>query len=116
VAADAQTAGRALLDAAVARLGQRPGAVSVTQRIGRPEHEVAAAAAAVRLLVLARDGNRTRPGPKSLGPQARFVVDHAPAAVLLVWPESAPLVGDLPPPPPPPPVEHPRPPGRPRGG
>jgi len=38
------------------------------------------------LLVLARDGDRSRAGPASLGPGARFVVDHAPCQVLLVWP------------------------------
>jgi hypothetical protein len=37
------------------------------------------------LLVLARDGDRSRPGPHSLGPAARFAVDHAPCRVLLVW-------------------------------
>ena len=100
VAAEAETAGRALLDAAAARLGPRPGPVSRIERTGRPEREVAGAARNVRLLVLARDGDRTRPGPASLGPQARFVVDHAPTAVMLVWQESAPLVDDLPPPPP----------------
>ena len=35
------------------------------------------------LLVLARDGER-RPGPKSLLPRTRFVVDHATCKVLLV--------------------------------
>ena len=43
------------------------------------------AAAGADLLILARDGER-RPGPKSLGPRTRFVVDHAPCRVLLVWP------------------------------
>jgi hypothetical protein len=33
--------------------------------------------------VLARDGER-KPGPKSLGPRSRFVVDHATCPVLLV--------------------------------
>ena len=35
------------------------------------------------LLVLARDGE-PHPGPKSLSPPTRFVVDHATCAVLLV--------------------------------
>ena len=35
------------------------------------------------LLVLARDGG-PHPGPKSLSPRTRFVVDHATCAVLLV--------------------------------
>jgi nucleotide-binding universal stress UspA family protein len=50
------------------------------------EREVVEAAGQADLLVLARDGDRERPGPKSLGPPPRFVVDHAPCGVLLVWP------------------------------
>jgi hypothetical protein len=49
--------------------------------------------------VLARDGDRSRLGPHSLGPAARFVVDHAPCRVLLVWPDEPPEVADIPPPP-----------------
>jgi hypothetical protein len=71
--------------------------VSRMLRTGRPEREVAAAARHARLLVLARDADR-RPGPASLGPLSRFIVDHAPTAVLLVWPES-PQADELPPPP-----------------
>jgi nucleotide-binding universal stress UspA family protein len=37
------------------------------------------------LLVLARDGERDRPGPRSIGHATRFVLDHAPCDVLLVW-------------------------------
>jgi nucleotide-binding universal stress UspA family protein len=59
-------------------------------RRGRVEHEVVDAARDAGLLVLARDGDRSRPGPHSLGPPARFVVDHAPCPVLLVWPGAAP--------------------------
>jgi Na+/H+ antiporter NhaD/arsenite permease-like protein len=62
-----------------------------------------AAAAGADLLILARDGDRSRLGPKSLGPAGRFVVDHAPCPVLLVWPEDPPGTGTIPPPPPPPP-------------
>jgi hypothetical protein len=60
--------------------------------------------------VLARDGERSRLGPKSLGPASRFVVDHAPCPVLLVWPEHPPGVETIPPPPRPPadaPTDHP---------
>jgi hypothetical protein len=53
-------------------------------RRGRIEREVVAAAAAVDVLVLARDGDRMHAGPRSLSPAARFVVDHAQCAVLLV--------------------------------
>ncbi|QFZ72758.1 universal stress protein [Streptomyces fagopyri] len=86
-----------LLDAAAERLG-RP--CERLERAGRAERQVVAAADGADLLVLARDGDRARLGPHSLGPAGRFVVDHAPCPVLLVWPESAPDVTTLPPPPP----------------
>ena len=70
-----------LLDAAAERLGR---AAERIARSGRSEHVVIAAAADADLLVVAR-ANR-RPGPHSFGHAARFVVDHAPCAVLLVWP------------------------------
>ncbi|MGW2209802.1 universal stress protein [Streptomyces sp. NPDC001781] len=85
-----------LLDSAAERLG-RP--CVREERSGRPEREVVAAAAGADLLVLARDGDRSRLGPHSLGPAARFVVDHSPCPVLLVWPERAPGLGTIPPPP-----------------
>ncbi|MGA2925012.1 MAG: universal stress protein [Solirubrobacteraceae bacterium] len=72
---------QALLRAARERL-KRP--ATLTARRGRVEHEVVAACAAGDLLIAARDGD-LRAGPKSLGPRARFVVDHAPCQVLLVW-------------------------------
>jgi nucleotide-binding universal stress UspA family protein len=93
---------RELLDAAAARLGRPCG---TAERRGRAEREVVAAAEGAGLLILARDGDDTRLGPRSLGPASRFVVDHAPCPVLLVWPRQAPAG-----PPPPPPG----PPGRPR--
>jgi nucleotide-binding universal stress UspA family protein len=86
-----------LLDAAAERLG-RP--CRRVERSGRVEREVVAAAAEADLLVMARDGDLARLGPRSLGPATRFVVDHAPCPVLLVWPAAAPDVGTLPPPPP----------------
>jgi nucleotide-binding universal stress UspA family protein len=91
-----------LLDAAERRLG-RP--VSRLVRNGRIEREVVAAAEGATVLVCARDGDRSRLGPRSLGRHTRFVVDHAPCAVLLIWPDEAPAVSSIPPPP-----EHP--PGR----
>jgi nucleotide-binding universal stress UspA family protein len=108
----ADSAGR-LLDAAAERLG-RP--CVRRERRGRPEREVVRAAEEADLLILARDGDRARLGPHSLGPAARFVVDHAPCAVLLVWPTPAPGLETLPPPPPhphgpPPPPRPPHPPG-----
>jgi hypothetical protein len=73
-----------ILEAAAARFG-RP--CHTEERVGRMEHEVLAAAAGAGLLILARDGDRIEQGPKSLSHAARFVVEHAPCAVLLVWPE-----------------------------
>ncbi|MGD0344824.1 MAG: universal stress protein, partial [Acidimicrobiales bacterium] len=60
-------------------------------------------------------------GPHSLGPATRFIVDHAPCPVLLVWPDEAPGIESIPPPPghhppPPPPGHHPSPHGPHREG
>ena len=85
-----------LLDDAARRLG-RP--CDRMRRRGRVEREVVNAAADADLLVVARDGDQTRLGPKSLGKATRFVVDHAPCPVLLVWPEIAPGIESIPPPP-----------------
>jgi nucleotide-binding universal stress UspA family protein len=85
-----------LLAAAVQRLG-RPARTEA--RSGRVEREVVAAAEGARLLVVARDGDRSRLGPRSLGAETRFVVDHAPCPVLLVWPDDVPAVASIPPPP-----------------
>jgi len=85
-----------LLAAAVQRLG-RPARTEA--RSGRVEREVVAAAEGARLLVVARDGDRSRVGPRSLGAETRFVVDHAPCPVLLVWPDDVPAVASIPPPP-----------------
>lgn len=88
--------GERLLAEAADRLG-RP--CSRVQRTGRVEREVVAASEGAELLVLARDGDRTRLGPHSLGPHSRFIVDHAPCPVLLVWPGEAPGTDTMPPPP-----------------
>lgn len=93
----ADAAADELLATAADRLGHP---ATRLRRHGRAEREVVAAAADATLLILARDGDRTRLGPRSLGPATRFVVDHAPCPVLLVWPETAPDVTSLPPPPP----------------
>ncbi|WP_172383120.1 universal stress protein [Streptomyces sp. MNP-20] len=76
-----------LLTAADDRLG-RP--CTRVERVGRAEREVVAAAEGADLLVLARDGDRSHLGPRSLGPASRFIVDHAPCPVLLVWPGATP--------------------------
>jgi len=96
VEAIARTAAAALLDDAAARL-DRPAARLA--RRGRVEREVVLAADGAELLICARDGDRAHLGPRSLGPTTRFVVDHAPCPVLLVWPEQAPRAESLPPPP-----------------
>jgi nucleotide-binding universal stress UspA family protein len=93
-----------LLAAAADRLGRPCERLDVQ---GRAERAVVAASAQADLLVVARDGDRSRLGPKSLGKITRFVVDHASCPVLLVWPESAPDVATIPPPP-----HHPSPPAR----
>ena len=72
-----------LLDAAAARLA-RP--ATTQARRGRLEREVTDAARDFDVLLVVRDGEPDHPGPKSLAPPTRFVVDHAPCAVILVWP------------------------------
>lgn len=100
-----------LLTDAAARLGH-PDAELLSRR-GRVEREVIrAVAGGVDVLVVARDGDHSRLGPKSIGHATRFVVDHAPCAVFLVWPDETPGIESIPPlkhgPPPPPPHPHPR--------
>ncbi|MCL2583639.1 MAG: hypothetical protein FWE35_14440 [Streptosporangiales bacterium] len=105
----AEEAAASLLDRAAARL-DRP--CARLQEHGHPERIVVSAAADHDLLILARDGDVSRLGPKSLGKHGRFVVDHAPCRVLLVWPVEAPAVDTIPPKPPHPPEPpgHPGPP------
>ena len=55
---------------------------------GLAENAVMEAAADADLLVVARDSRH--PGPHSIGHAARFVVDHAPCDVVLVWPGGGP--------------------------
>ncbi|MEU1253167.1 universal stress protein [Streptomyces chartreusis] len=93
----AAASAESLLQAAAERLG-RP--CTRVERTGRVEREVVAATEGADLLVLARDGDRARLGPHSLGPASRFVVDHAACPLLLVWPEPAPGLTTMPPPPP----------------
>jgi nucleotide-binding universal stress UspA family protein len=89
-------AAESLLADARERLGRE---ARTERRRGRVGHEVAAAAEGMDLLVLARDGDHSRLGPRSLGPGARFAVDHAPCRVLLVWADAPPGVDTIPPPP-----------------
>jgi nucleotide-binding universal stress UspA family protein len=97
VAAFAAAAGAQLLDDAARRLA-RP--CDRVERRGRVEREVVAAADGADLLIVARDGDRSRLGPKSLRPATRFVIDHAPCPVLLVWPDGPPALDTIPHPPP----------------
>jgi nucleotide-binding universal stress UspA family protein len=97
IQASAHIAAEQLLAAAADRFG-RP--ARLEHRTGRVKHEVVAACADADLLILARDGDLRRLGPKSLAPTARFVVDHAPCPVLLIWPSSPPALGSIPPHPP----------------
>ena len=96
VAAFAAASAAELLEDAAHRLG-RP--CDRMERRGRVEREVVAAASGADLLIVARDGDQSRLGPKSIGPAARFVVDHAPCPVLLVWPEAPPGPETIPHPP-----------------
>jgi nucleotide-binding universal stress UspA family protein len=95
-----------LLAAAADRLGH-PDAERISLR-GRAEREVVrAVASGVDVLVVARDGDHERLGPRSLGHATRFVVDHAPCAVLLVWPDETPGIESIPDPRHGPPPPHP---------
>jgi len=85
-----------LVEAAARRLGQPCERLEIQDH---SERAVVAASAHADLLIVARDGDRSRLGPKSLGRATRFVVDHAACPVLLVWPDAAPDVGTMPPPP-----------------
>jgi nucleotide-binding universal stress UspA family protein len=85
-----------LLAEAQTRLGR---SAKLQARRGRVEREVVAAAELMDILVLARDGDRERLGPRSLGPATRFVIDHAPCRVLLIWPDNTPELTTIPPPP-----------------
>jgi nucleotide-binding universal stress UspA family protein len=85
-----------VIEAAARRLGRPCERLEIQ---GNTERAVVAASADADLLVVARDGDRSRLGPRSLGKATRFVVDHAACPVLLVWPDPAPGVGTIPPPP-----------------
>ncbi|GIE89578.1 universal stress protein [Actinoplanes regularis] len=91
-----EEAERALLDAALTRLGRPARPLRLR---GRADRQVTAAAADVDLLVVVRDGDHSRLGPHSLAPPTRFVVDHAPCPVLLVWPDRPPALDTIAPPP-----------------
>jgi nucleotide-binding universal stress UspA family protein len=81
---DEEAAG--LLAEAARRLGRPAGTL---HRRGRAEREVLEAADGADLLVLARDGEPRRE-PKSIGHEARFVIDHAGCEVLVIWSQRPP--------------------------
>jgi nucleotide-binding universal stress UspA family protein len=81
-------AGQALLDDAVERLGHGTATIYTLAESGLPEDAVMRAAADADLLVIARDNRH--PSPHSIGHAARFLVDHAPCDVVLVWPGGGP--------------------------
>lgn len=86
-----------ILSAAATRLGREN--TELLHLRGRVEREVVGAVAeGVDLLVVARDGDRSRLGPHSLGHATRFIVDHASCPVLLVWPDEPPGIESMPPP------------------
>jgi nucleotide-binding universal stress UspA family protein len=72
-----------LLADAIERFGRQTSRHVIFGR--KAEHEVVEFCTDADLLVMARDGDETHAGPRSLGRAGRFVVDHAPCQVLLVW-------------------------------
>lgn len=97
VDADVGQQAQALLAAAAERLG-RPCRTRALR--GRPERAAVSAAEGADLLVMSRDGDFSRLGPRSIGHTSRFIIDHVPCRLLLVWPGSVPPVSSIPPPPP----------------
>lgn len=98
VETDVSQEAAALLATAAQRLG-RPCTTRALK--GRPERAAVTAAEGADLLVMSRDGDFSRLGPKSIGHISRFIIDHVPCQLLLVWPGSVPPVSSIPPPPPP---------------
>ncbi len=89
-----------LLADAEARLVDEVGQlVTVTSDLGRGpvERVITEASEAADYLVLGRQGDLSRRGPHSLGKHGRFVVDHAPCRVVIVWPRTAPPASTMPP-------------------
>jgi nucleotide-binding universal stress UspA family protein len=88
MAALAAEAAQALLDDAVERLDDGSVTIYTLADSGLPEDVVMHAAGDADLLVIARDNRH--PSPHSIGHAVRFVVDHAPCDVVLVWPGGGP--------------------------
>ena len=81
----AAEAAEALLEDAEERLGRSAEKLVAS---GMAESAVIEAAAEADLLVVVRDSRH--PGPHSFSHAARYVVDHAPCNVVLVWPGGGP--------------------------
>jgi nucleotide-binding universal stress UspA family protein len=86
---------QALLERARTRLARPAKLVALR---GHPERELLRVCADADLLLVARD-REPRLGPKSLSHETRFIVDHCPCAVMLIWPirPPGPPTGKLPP-------------------
>jgi nucleotide-binding universal stress UspA family protein len=84
----ADEAAEALLEDAAERLPEPGASIRTVAARGPAEEVVMEAAADVDLLVVVRDNRHL--GPHSIGHAARFVVDHAPCNVVLVWPGGGP--------------------------
>jgi nucleotide-binding universal stress UspA family protein len=97
LAEESAAAADRLLQAAANRLGLPCDQLKLQ---GRTERVVVSASAQADVLVVARDGDQARLGPKSLGRATRFAVDHAACPVLLVWPGTTPGISSIPPAPP----------------
>ena len=88
-----QEAAQSLLDQAKDRLGRE---CETQLLVGKTEEVVTESLSHADLLILARDGDRSRLGPKSIGRHTRFVLDHAPCTVALVWPGETPPLESIP--------------------
>ncbi|MFT0848640.1 universal stress protein [Actinomycetaceae bacterium L2_0104] len=64
--------------------------------VGRTERVITEACDDADLLLLARDGDRSRLGPHSIGRHTRFVIDHAPCTVAVLWPGQTPSLDSIP--------------------
>ena len=94
--------GAELLADAEALLHQKAPEADITTRQGSGlvERVVTAATENADYLVLGRQGDLSRLGPRSIVKHTRFVVDHAQCRVVLVWPDAAPSAATIPPLPP----------------
>jgi nucleotide-binding universal stress UspA family protein len=71
--------------------------ITSRQGDGPVERVVTAASEDADYLVLGRQGDLSRRGPRSIVRHTRFVVDHAQCRVLIVWPDAAPSASTIPP-------------------